>query len=110
MNMRVGERQFGLDSMYDCAYNIQVKFQWDSKKALSNLRKHGIDFADAIAVLEDERAITIPDEYLLEERFVTVGMDALGRILVVVYTWRRDRIRIISARKATTKEINQYKG
>jgi uncharacterized DUF497 family protein len=61
-------------------------------------------------VLDIYRAITIPDEYPFEERFVTVGMDALGRILVVVYTWRRDRIRIISARKATTKEINQYKG
>jgi hypothetical protein len=43
--MRVGERRFlGLDSMHNCAYNIQVEFQWDSKKALSNLKKHGIDF------------------------------------------------------------------
>jgi len=87
-----------------------VEFEWERKKALSNLKKHGIDFADAVSVLEDEIAITIPDEHPFEERFVTIGMDALGRILVVVYTWRRDRIRIISARKATAKEINQYKG
>jgi len=96
--------------MHNCTYNTRVEFEWDSKKALSNLKKHGIDFADAVSVLEDERAITIPDEHPFEERFVTIGMDALGRILVVVYTWRRDRIRIISARKATAKEINQYKG
>ena len=80
------------------------------QKALSNLKKHGIDFADAISVLEDERAVTIPDDHPDEERFVTIGMDALGRILVVIFTWRQNRIRIISARKATVKEINQYKG
>jgi uncharacterized DUF497 family protein len=74
------------------------------------LQKHGIDFSDAVSVLEDERAITIPDEYYYEERFVTIGMDVLGRILVIVYTWRKDRIRFISARKATAREINQYKG
>lgn len=87
-----------------------MEFEWDIKKALSNLKKHGIDFADAVSVLEDERAVTIPDEYYDEERFVTIGMDVLGRILVIVYAWRRDRIRLISARKATVKEINQYKG
>ena len=101
---------FGLDSMHKCTYYIRVEFEWDSKKALSNLKKHGIDFADAVSVLEDERAITIPDEHPLEERFATIGMDALGRILVVFFTWRGNRIRIISARKATAKEINQYKG
>lgn len=87
-----------------------MEFEWDIKKALSNLKKHGIDFADAISALEDERAITIPDDYPNEERFVSIGMDALWCILVVVYTWRQNRIRIISARKATVKEINQYKG
>jgi hypothetical protein len=87
-----------------------VEFEWDIKKAFSNLKKHGIDFTDAISVLEDERAITIPDDHPDEERFVTIGMDAFGRILVVIYTWRRNRIRIISARKATATEINQYKG
>jgi uncharacterized DUF497 family protein len=99
-----------LTSMYNCAYNAQVEFEWDIKKALSNLKKHRIDFADVIPALEDERAVTIPDDHPDEGRFVTIGMDALGRILVVVYTWRKNRIRIISARKATATEINQYKG
>ena len=99
-----------LDSMYSCAYNIKVEFEWDSKKAISNLKKHGVDFADAVTVLEDERAITIPDDYPNEDRFITVGMDSFGQILVVVYTWRETRSRIISARKATAKEIKQYKG
>ena len=63
-----------------------MQIEWDSKKAISNLRKHGINFADAVAVLEDERAITISEDYPDEERFITIGMDSFRRILVVVYT------------------------
>lgn len=96
--------------MHICAYNIIVEFEWDSQKAISNLKKHGVDFAEAVAVLEDEMAITIPDDHPDEERFITIGIDSRGRILVVVYTWCETRIRIISARKATAKEIRQYKG
>lgn len=96
--------------MYKCAYNSSMEFEWDGKKAISNLKKHGIDFADAVSVLEDERAITISEDDPYEKRFITIGMDSFNRILVVVYTWRETRIRIISARKATAKEINQYKG
>ncbi len=70
----------GLDSMHKCTYNKKVEFERDRKKAQSNLQKHGIDFADAVSVLEDERAITIPDDYYDEERFVTIGMDVFGRI------------------------------
>jgi hypothetical protein len=87
-----------------------VEFEWDNGKALSNLKKHGVNFADAVHVLEDEMAITIVDDYPFEERFITVGIDSLSRVLVVIYTWRKNRIRIISARKAITKEISQYKG
>jgi len=96
--------------MYYCTYNIKMEIEWDSKKAISNLKKHGIDFADAVSVLDDERAITIPDDQPNEERFITIGVDFFSRILVVVYTRREARIRIISARKATAKEIKQYKG
>lgn len=85
-----------------------MKFTWDAEKAAANYRKHGLRFADAQMVLEDEMAITIQDEHPDEKRFVTIGMDALGRILVVVYTWRDDNIRMISARKATAKERKQY--
>ena len=63
-----------------------MELEWDSRKAAANLSKHGVDFADAATVVYDDQAITIPEERSGEERFVTIGMDALGRILVVVYT------------------------
>jgi len=86
-----------------------VEIEWDPPKATANLRKHGVDFADAGTVFHDEQAITITDESSEgEDRFVTLGMDALGRILVVVYTWRKDRPRLLSARKATPRERRQY--
>ncbi len=87
--------------MHACAYICCVKFEWDSFKAASNLQKHNLDYADAAAVLDDDRAITIRENSSSEERLVTLGRDALSRLLVVVYTWRGDDIRIISARKAT---------
>ena len=90
-------------------YNIDMDYQWDSHKAETNLRKHGVDFADAVTVLTDDYALTIEDEPVDgERRFVTVGRDALGRVLLVVYTWRGESIRIISARKATSRERTQY--
>jgi hypothetical protein len=61
-----------------------------------------------VSVFSDDLAITIPDERFDEERFITVGMDAFGRVLVVVYTWRGNEIRLISARKATRRERKQY--
>lgn len=84
--------------------------QWDLDKAAANLEKHGIDFADAVNVLGDELALTVVEAGADEERFVTVGLDALGRVLVVVYTWREEEIRLISARKATLSERRQYEG
>ncbi|MEG3436934.1 BrnT family toxin [Pannus brasiliensis CCIBt3594] len=83
-------------------------YQWNPDKAIANLRKHGIDFADAVSVFEDYLAITIPDNRFEEERFITIGIDAFGRVLVVVYTLRGDEIRLISARTATRKERKQY--
>jgi uncharacterized DUF497 family protein len=85
-----------------------MQYQWDEKKAASNRRKHEVEFADAVSVFADDFAITIEDDYPDEERFVTIGLDALGRILVVVYTWRGENIRIISARKATAYERKHY--
>jgi uncharacterized DUF497 family protein len=74
-----------------------------------NERKHNVQFADAVSVLEDENALSASEQSADgEERFVTLGADAVGRILVVVYTWRRSRIRIISARKATPGERGRY--
>ena len=85
-----------------------MSFEWDIPKAAANRRKHGVDFADAVSVLEDPSALTLEDEREAEKRFVTMGMDSLGRILVVVYTWRGDRVRLISARRATRSERRQY--
>ena len=85
-------------------------YQWDSDKADSNLRKHGVDFADAVSVFSDDLAHTLEEDRYEEERFITIGIDAFGRVLVVVYTWRDEEIRIISARKATRTERRQYTG
>jgi len=85
-----------------------VAYEWDPKKAASNLRKHRVDFADAVTVFEDDFAVTIDDDEPEEKRFVTIGMDAFARILIVVYTWRGENIRVISARKADAEERRQY--
>ena len=85
-----------------------MAFEWDPAKARTNLKKHGVDFADAALVLYDDLALTIRDLEAGEERFVTLGLDPLGRLLVVVYTWRGDTIRIISARVATAAEARRY--
>jgi uncharacterized protein len=86
-----------------------VAFEWDASKNERNIRKHGVHFADAVAALEDEHAITIgegsdPDE----ERFVSLGLDSKLRVLVVVYTYRGDDVRIISARPAEPRERGFY--
>lgn len=92
--------------MYNCAY---VLTEWDPGKARLNVRKHGISFADAVASLEDEGALTMRDPFFDdEERWVTMGRDLLGRMLVVVYTWRGESVRLISARKATARERRRY--
>jgi uncharacterized protein len=86
-----------------------MQFEWDTDKQSRNLRKHGIELADAVAVFHDIRAVTVEDVGHHEQRFVTVGTDAFGRILVVVYAYgRSDTIRIISARKADPSERKQY--
>ena len=85
-----------------------MDYQWDKNKEHLNRQKHGIAFADAIAVFTDDSAVTMEDDHPDEERFATIGLDAFGRVLVVVYTWRDESIRIISARKATASECAQY--
>lgn len=87
-----------------------MSFVWDSAKATANRQKHGVDFADVVEVFQDARALKVADDHPDEERFITVGMDALGRVVTVVYTWRESAIRIISARKATARERAQYEG
>jgi uncharacterized DUF497 family protein len=85
-----------------------VPFRWDTRKCAVNRQKHGIDFADAVAVFEDPCGLTTEDPNHDEERFVTLGMDFFGRVLVVVWTWRGEDIRLIPARGATRRERRQY--
>ncbi len=83
---------------------------WDPRKSASNIGKHGVRFADAAMVFEDPLSITVADDEsdYLEQRLVTMGVDPAGRILVVVYTWRGDDIRLISARRAEPHEREAY--
>jgi uncharacterized DUF497 family protein len=87
-----------------------VSVVWDPEKLERNLAKHGIRFADAALVFEDPLATTVIDDESdpSEQRFVTLGADAAGRILVVVYAWRGDDIRLISARRAEPHERKEY--
>lgn len=87
-----------------------MSFEWDPEKAEINFRKRGVRFAEAEPVFEDELALTIVDDESdpNEQRFVSIGMGVKDRILVVVYCYRGDNIRIISVRRAETHERVQY--
>lgn len=86
-----------------------MSYEWDLDKARSNYEKHGVAFSDAVLALEDELAVTVRDpDSEDEERFVTIGHDPVERLLVVVYTWRGDNLRLISARRATRWERRAY--
>ena len=90
-------------------HNALVQIEFDPAKARTNLAKHKVSFAHAEQALRDPNAVTIEDpDAEDEQRFVSLGMDALGRILVVVHTPREDRVRLISARKASRGEAAQY--
>ena len=82
---------------------------WDPRKAASNFRKHGVDLADAVIALEDERALTILDSERSEVRFKTLASDPTGQILMIIHAEQsEDTIRIISARKALKREQEAY--
>lgn len=86
-----------------------MRVRWDERKRQINLRKHRIELADAVKVLDDPSALTLEDRDQNEQRFVTMGRDALGRVLVVVYAYEEPNIiRLISARKAEPHERRQY--
>jgi uncharacterized DUF497 family protein len=89
---------------------LSLEFKWDSRKAASNRKKHGVDFAEARTVFNDPYHGTLEDEAhsLGEVRFVTVGRSSSGRILVVAHTEDDEAIRIISARLATKAEAQGY--
>ncbi len=89
---------------------MKPNFEWDEFRAAKNPRKHGISFQEAASIFLDEFSLTFPDiaHSAREERFIEIGCSTSGQILVVVYTERRNNIRIISCRKATTVERKIY--
>jgi uncharacterized DUF497 family protein len=89
----------------------EIRFQWDPRKAKSNESKHGVSFDEAETVFYDVQALLLddPQPHGEEERFALLGLSAVLRVLVVVHALReKDVIRIISARKATREERQQY--
>jgi uncharacterized protein len=87
-----------------------MKFEWDTAKAASNVRKHGVSFDEAGSVFLDQLAVSgpDPDHSVGESRYITFGMSSLGRLLVVSHTYRPGAIRIISARRVTRAERKIY--
>jgi hypothetical protein len=87
-----------------------VTFEWDARKAAANLKKHGVAFPDAATVFLDPLALTFPDpdHSLSERREITVGHTMKGELLFVAHCERGARMRIISARRATRSECEQY--
>jgi uncharacterized protein len=89
---------------------VGYSFEWDPKKAEANLSKHGVSFAEAVSAFGDPLSMNMadPDHSEDEERFIVLGMSDRYRLLVVSYTERPPRTRIISARLATRHERKQY--
>ena len=87
-----------------------MRFSWDTRKALSNLSKHGVSFPEAITVFGDELAQTMPDPHhsLGEYRFLTLGLSSSGRLLAIAHSEENGEIRVISARLATKRERSNY--
>jgi uncharacterized DUF497 family protein len=87
-----------------------LQFTWDPAKAAANFRKHGVSFEDASTVFRSPLAKVLPDptHSQQEQRSLMLGHSAGGRLLLVVFTERDDRIRIISAREASARERCEY--
>jgi hypothetical protein len=89
---------------------LSLIFEWDEKKADDNLRKHGVSFDEAKTVFNDPFSVTIydPDHVSDKERYIDIGLSSKGRLIVVSYIERGEKIRIISSREATRKEQGEY--
>lgn len=87
-----------------------MNFEWDNRKAIANVEKHGVAFEEAATVFGDPLAVTFndPDHSQAEHRWITFGISGNGRLLIVAHTERRSNLRIISARKATRNERKIY--
>jgi uncharacterized DUF497 family protein len=86
---------------------IEGDFEWDAGKARANIKKHRVTFEEATTVFDDPHAIEAPDLYEAS-RFILIGMSAQSRVLFVVHAVRSERIRIISARRASPVQRRKY--
>lgn len=89
---------------------MEMQFEWDTRKELSNISKHGVSFREGATVFGDPLSWTFPDpdHSVGEERFLTIGFSSQGRTVVVSHTDRGMKTRIISARTATPREKRDY--
>lgn len=89
---------------------MKLSFEWNERKASSNLRKHRVSFEEARTIFSDPLLWTFPDEEHSagEERYISIGVSAAAKILVVVHTDRGGTVRLISARRATATERRSY--
>jgi len=89
---------------------MAISFEWDPQKALANLQKHQVAFEEAGSIFDDPQFITFLDDDHSqdEERYVSIGLSNKNRLLMVAHTERKEKIRIISARKATENEEKFY--
>jgi hypothetical protein len=87
-----------------------MEFEWNPDKAKLNLEKHGVSFQEAATVFNDPLSVTFPDpdHSIGENRYVIIGISQFGQLLVVAHTDRGEKVRIISARKATRQERRFY--
>jgi uncharacterized DUF497 family protein len=87
-----------------------MKFEWDPRKAILNLRKHGVSFEETTTAFRDPLSVTAPDPdpSMSEHRFVTFGVSSKGRLLTISHTERGESFRIINARRATKQEREIY--
>ena len=87
-----------------------MTYEWDPRKAAGNARKHRVTFVEASTVFRDHLAVTYPDpdHSIGEQRFITIGLSSRGNVLLVAHAENDDRVRIISARRATRRESHAY--
>jgi uncharacterized DUF497 family protein len=87
-----------------------MEFEWNPDKATLNFEKHGVSFPDAATVFNDQISVTFPDPQhsIGESRYVIIGISRYGQLLIVAHTDRGEKVRIISARKATRQEQRFY--
>ena len=87
-----------------------MEFEWDPEKAKANAKKHGVEFGEAMTVFGDPLEVTIadPDHSEDERRFLSIGTSSARRLVVVAYTERAGRTRLINAREASPQERKQY--